>query len=132
MRINGLIRFFNHVRFQLQTGLTPDEIEPFKQQVKKTVRDVETICRQHGVGIDHLPAPSRRAYVFLRDLDLNKLPLRQAGEPAAAKTGFRIKNVVKTGEYFADRMWRELDSMLTEPRARGRLVAEMETAGRVP
>jgi hypothetical protein len=126
MRINGLIRFFNPVRSQLQTGLAPDEVEPFKKQVKKTVRDVETICRRHGVGIDHLPAPSRRAYLFLRDLDLDKLPPRQSGEPAPAKTGFRIKNVVKTGEYFADRMWRELDSMLTEPRARGRLVAEME------
>src|SRR5262245_3446141 len=126
IRINGLIKFFNHVRSQFQAGLTPDEIGPFKQQVEKIVHDVETICRQHGVKVDQLPAPSRRAYVFLRDIDFDKLPLRRAGEPAAVKTGFRIKNVVKTGEYFADRMWRELDSMLTEPQARGRLVAEME------
>ncbi|HKQ79939.1 MAG TPA: hypothetical protein VJ810_39970 [Blastocatellia bacterium] len=126
MRINGLIKFFNDVRSQLQTGLAPDEIEPFMQQVKETVGDVESICRQNGVGIDRLPAPSRRAYVFLRELDFDNLPLRQAGSPAAAKAGFRIKNVVKTGEYFADRMWRELDSMLAEPQARGRMVAEME------
>jgi len=126
MRITGLIKFFNHVRSQLQTGLTPDEVEPFKQQVKKIVHDIETICRQHGAGPDYLPAPSRRAYIFLRDLDLDKLPLRQAGDPAAAKTGFRIKNVVKTGEYFADRVWQRLDSLLTEPPARAQLVAEME------
>ncbi|MGH9768981.1 MAG: hypothetical protein ACREAB_16245 [Blastocatellia bacterium] len=126
MRINGLIRFFNHVRSQLQTGLTPDEVEPFKQQVKKIVHDVEAICRQHGAGIDQLPAPSRRAYVFLRDLDLDKLPMREAGGPAAAKTGFRIKNVVKTGEYFADRIWRRLDSLLVEPQAREQLIVEME------
>src|SRR5262245_3975303 len=125
MRVNGLIRFFNHVRSQLQAGLTPDEVEPFKQQVKKIVRDVETICRQHGSGIDQLPAPSRRAYVFLRDLDLDNLPMREAGEPAATKTGFRIKNVVKTGEYFADGLWRRLDSLLAEPRARERLISEM-------
>ncbi|MGH9752753.1 MAG: hypothetical protein ACREA2_08205 [Blastocatellia bacterium] len=126
MRIGGLIRFFNHVRSQLQAGLTPDEVEPFKQQVKKIVRDVETICRQQGAGIDQLPAPSRRAYVFLRDLDLDNLPIRQFDEPAAAKTGFRIKNIVKTGEYFADRLWQRLDSLLTEPSARGRLISEME------
>jgi len=126
MRINGLIRFFNHIRSQLQAGLTPDEVEPFKRQVKKIVYDVETICRQHGVGIDHLPAPSRRAYVFLRDLDLDHLPMRQAGEPAVAKTGFRIKNIVKTGEYFADRLWRQLDSLLTEPQARAKLIVELE------
>ncbi|MGE0129608.1 MAG: hypothetical protein AB7U82_16135 [Blastocatellales bacterium] len=126
MRITGLIKFFNHVRAQLQAGLTPDEIEPFKQQVKKIVSDVEAICRQHGAGIDHLPAPSRRAYVFLRDLDLDNLPTRQADDPAAAKTNFRIKNVVKTGEYFADRIWRQLDSLLTEPALRAQMIAEME------
>jgi hypothetical protein len=126
MKITGLVRFFNHVRSQLQSGLTPDEVESFKQQVKKIVSDVEAICRKHGAGIDHLPAPSRRAYVFLRDLDLDNLPLRQAGEPPAAKTSFRIKNVVKTGEYFADLVWQRLDSLLAEPPARAQLIAELE------
>src|SRR6266508_1000212 len=97
MRVDGLVRFFNHVRSQLQAGLTPDEVEPFKQQVKKIVRDV----------------------------DLDNLPMREAGEPAAAKTGFRIKNVVKTGEYFADRLWGQLNTLLAEPAARGRLILEM-------
>jgi hypothetical protein len=110
----------------LQAGLTPDEAEPFKQQVKKIVSDVEAICRRHGAEIDQLPAPSRRAFVFLRGLDLNNLPMREAGEPVAAKTGFRIKNVVKAGEYFADRLWRRLDSLLTEAPARAQMIAEME------
>ncbi len=126
IRINGLIRFFNHVRSQLQTGLAPDEVEPFKQQVKRIVSDVEAICRQHGSTPDHLPAPSRRAYLFLRGLDLDHLPMRQAGEPAAVKSGFRVKNIVKTGEYFIGRIWQRLDSLLTESPARARLIAEME------
>src|SRR5262245_21392123 len=125
IRINGLIRFFNHVRSQLQTGLAPDEVEPFKQQVRKIVNDVEAICRHHGATPDHLPAPSRRDYLFLRGLDLEKLPPRQAGEPAA-KAGFRIKNIGKTGEYFADRLWQRLDSLLTEPPSRAQLIAELE------
>lgn len=125
MRITGLISFFNDVRSQLQAGLRPDEVAPFKQQVKKIVGDVETICQQHGAGPDRLPAPSRRAYMFLRDLDLDKLPMRDAGGPVAAKAGFKIKNVVKTGEIFADRLWLRLDSLLTEPPARGRLISEM-------
>src|SRR5262249_44668860 len=118
MRIDGLVRFFNHVRSQLQVGLTSDEVETFKQQVKTVVGDVEAICWRHSVAIDQLPAPSRRAYMFLRDLDLDKLPMREGGEPAAAKTNFRIKNVVKAGDYFADRLWRELNSLLTETAAR--------------
>src|SRR5215470_11624660 len=125
MRIDGLVRFFNHVRSQLQAGLTPGEVEPFKQQVKEIVGDVKAICRRHGMEIDQLPTPSRRAYMFLRDLDLDNLPMREAGEAAAAKTGFRVKNVVKAGEYFADRIWRQLNSLLTEPAARERLILEM-------
>lgn len=126
IRINGLIKFFNHVRSQLQAGLTPDEVEPFKRQVKRIISDVEMVCRQHGAMPDHLPAPSRRAYIFLRDLDLDNLPARQAGETPAAKTSFRIKNVVKIGEYFADRLWRQLDSLLAEPSARAQLITELE------
>src|SRR5262245_23253806 len=125
MRIDGLIKFFNHVRSQLQAGLAPDEVESFKQQVKKIAFDVETICRRHGSRPDDLPAPSRRAYMFLRDLDLDNLPLRQSGEPAAAPAGFRIKNVVKTGEYFADRLWERLDSLLNEAPARSQIISEM-------
>jgi hypothetical protein len=121
-----LISFFNHIRSQLQAGLTPDELEPFKRQVKKIVRDVEAICRRNGAGPDELPAPSRRAYVFLRELDLENLPLRQSGEPAALKSGLKIKNVVKTGEYFAEYFWSRLDSLLTEPRTRANLISEME------
>jgi hypothetical protein len=126
MRITGLISFFNHVRSQLQAGLTPDEVESFKQQVKRIVTDVETICRREGAGLDELPAPSRRAYVFLRDLDLDNLPLRDSSEPAAAPSGFKIKNVVKAGEYFADHLWGRLDSLLAEPRTRAYLISEME------
>jgi len=47
--------------------------------------------------------------LFLRDLDLDNLPMHEAGEPAAAKTGFRIKNVVKTSEYFTDQLWGQLN-----------------------
>ena len=132
MRINGLVRFFNHVRSQLQAGLTPDEVEPFKRQVRKIVRDVEAICRRHGAGLDSLPAPSRRAYVFLRDLDLDNLPLGQAGAPAAAKPDFKIKNVVKIGESLSDRIWHRLDPLLAAssasgaPAERAQLTGELE------
>lgn len=128
MKIAGLVRFFNHVREQLQMGLTPDGVEPFKQTVRKTVRDVEAICRSHGVGIDRLPAPSRRAYLFLRDLNLDKLPVRQADQVVAPRQAIkpvRIKNLIKIGDYFADRIWRELDSLLSGDSERIRLLAEL-------
>jgi hypothetical protein len=126
MRITGLIRFFNYVRDQLQSGLAPDEVEPFKQRVKKIVRDVEALCGQYGAGPEGLPAPSRRAYIFLRGLDLDNLPLRQSGAPAAPKTILRVKNVVKMGEQIADGVWRRLDLLLAEPPERARMISDME------
>ncbi|MBI1766603.1 MAG: M48 family metallopeptidase [Acidobacteria bacterium] len=126
MRINGLVSVFNRVRAQLQAGLTPAEVEPFKRQVQSTVREIEAICRRHGVTPEHLPAPSRRAYLFLRGLDLNDLPQRAAGAVAPVATAVRIKNVVKTREYFADRLWQKLDVWLTDAAARARLLGEFE------
>lgn len=126
IRINGLIRVFNHIRSQLQTGLTPDELAPFKQQVQKIVREVEAICQQNGVKPEQLPAPSRRAYVFLRELDLNHLPLREPDEPVAAPSAFRVKNVVKIGEQFAALIWQQLAELLTAPERRAQLARDLE------
>lgn len=46
MKIKGLVRVFNHVRARLQTGLTPEEVEPLRQQVQTIIAEVEEICRR--------------------------------------------------------------------------------------
>lgn len=126
LRIKGLIRVFNRVRSQLQAGLPPVEVELFKQQVRTAIRDVEEICRQHRATPDQLPGPSRLAYLFLKELDLNDLPMRQSGEPAIAKPSFKIRNVVKIGEQLADRIWQNLGALLTSPAARAQLIQDLE------
>ena len=126
MRIKGLVRAFNHVRSQLQAGLKPDDVEPFRKQVKTIIRDVEEICRKHGVAPDQLPAPSRMAYVFLKELDLDNLPVIQAGEPTRAAPTFRVKNVVKIGDYFADRLWQQFGLLLTSSGARTQIEREID------
>lgn len=125
MKINGLVRVFNLVRSKLQTGLAPAEVEPFRRQVQQIVTDVDTICRRNGKGIDQLPAPSRRAYLFLRDLDLKNLPIREADTDSVTPTGFRIRNVVKNGEEIADRLWLQLDSIWGSAETRERMAAEI-------
>ncbi len=125
MRIKGLVQLFNHVRSQLQAGLKPDDVEPFRKQVKAIVRDVEEICRKHGVAPDQLPAPSRLAYVFLKELDLDNLTAIREGEPAGATPTFRVKNVVKNGDHFAERLWQQLDLLLASSGARTQLGREI-------
>ncbi|MEP7336583.1 MAG: hypothetical protein ABI977_02370 [Acidobacteriota bacterium] len=125
LRIKGLVRAFDRVRAQLQTGLQPGEVEAFKRHVNDVVRDVEAICRQHRTSPDKLPGPSRLAYLFLKELDLNNLPMRQPGEPAMARPSFKIKNVLKIGEQLADRIWQNLGALLASPAACGQLVQDV-------
>jgi hypothetical protein len=115
MRIKGLVKAFNHIRSQLQAGINPEQVEPFKQHVRSIVRDVEEICRQHGTKPSRLPAPSRMAYVFLKELDLDNLPLNLNGESSGTGSNFRVKNVVRLGEYFAERLWQRLALLLSSP-----------------
>ncbi len=125
LRIKGLVKVFNRVRSQLQAGLKPGDVEPFKRQVETIVSDVEAICRQHGMSPDQLPGPSRLAYVFLKELDLANLPVAQDGEPAAATAAFRIRNVVKIGDQLAERIWRKLGLLLASPDVRAQIEREI-------
>ncbi len=113
MRIKGLVKAFNNVRSQLQIGINPEQVEPFRNLVRTIVRDVEDICSQHGMTPGLLPAPSRMAYVFLKELDLDNLPVNQGGEGHSTGSDFRVRNVVRIGEYFAESLWQRLALLLT-------------------
>jgi hypothetical protein len=114
MRIKGLVRAFNHIRSQLQAGINPEQVEQFRKQVKTIVREVEVICKEHRTTPSRLPAPSRMAYVFLKELDLDKLPLNESSDsPPATGSNFKVKNVVSIGEYFAERLWQRLALLLS-------------------
>lgn len=127
LKIKGLVRVFNHVRFQLQSGLRPVEVESFRNQVSTTIRDVEEICRRHKTTPEQLPGPSRLAYQFLKNLDLNNLPVSQQEASVAAKPAFKIRNVVKIGEQLAERIWQNLGTLLVTPSACAQLRQDMET-----
>ncbi len=126
LKIKGLVSVFNRVRSQLQSGLHPEEVESFRNQVNATIRDVEEICRRHNTTPEQLPGPSRLAYQFLKNLDLANLPVRQTETPNAATPSFRIRNVVKIGEQMAERIWQSLGALLATPSARTQLLHEME------
>lgn len=127
LKIKGLVRVFNRVRSQLQSGLQPGEVESFRNQVKATIRDVEEICRRHNTAPGQLPGPSRLAYQFLKNLDLNNLPISQQESSVAANPSFKIRNVVKIGEQLAERIWQSLGALLITPSVRAQLRQEIET-----
>jgi len=93
IRISGLVKAAHQVREQLAAGIPPQEAGAFVQQVRRTVAQVEAICRKHHIRPQDLPAPSYRAYRYLESLDLNALPLRQDAAPERAQTIY-ITNIV--------------------------------------
>lgn len=95
IRIKGLVSLMNHVREQLSLGIPPGEADNFRAMVDDGVRTVEMLCRQHHATPEDLPAPSRRAYTYLKGIDLKKLPLRTDVTPPAPKT-IHLSHVVAT------------------------------------
>lgn len=106
IRIKGLIRLTNYVRAQLNTGIPPENAAEFRQVVRDNIRAVDAICRKNHVTPHDLPAPSRRAYAYLRALDLNDLPAPTAESRASAlKVTVRVTNVVSGCNAFSADLW---------------------------
>lgn len=125
LRITGVVGFLNYVRRSLQAGIPREEADSFKQRVRDFLQQVEAICREHRATPEQLPAPSRNAYRFLKNLDLDRLPLVEAGAPAPANPTFYLVNVVSSGESLALQLWREADAILASPAQRQEMLQEI-------
>jgi hypothetical protein len=84
----------NDVRAQLAAGIPPAEADAFRKHINTLVDEVEQICRARHRKPSDMPAPSYRAFQFLKTLDLRRLPIRPADAPPPPPTNFRIINQV--------------------------------------
>lgn len=111
VQIRGLLRAYAHIQERLRVGIAPVDAERFRREVATLLQQVEAICQQHRLTPDQLPAPSRRAYRFLKTLDLSALPLREADVPAPPAGTIRLTNLVAVGAHLADRLWQEREAL---------------------
>jgi hypothetical protein len=93
LRISGLVKLMNHVRDSLATGIPPGKQDEFRHMVRENLRQVENICREYKTSPEKLPAPTYRAYRYLKELDLSQLPVA-AETPAPVPQRLRIKNLI--------------------------------------
>ena len=110
IRVKGLVRATSIVRQQLQAGIRAEEAQQFREQVTSILRTVDTICAQNGMTPDLLPAQSRQAYWYLKELDTEHLPLPPTQGPFPVAPSLRIKNIVTIGDRLADLLWQQSDS----------------------
>ena len=100
LRISGVVKAMNTARHALANGIPKEEAAGFRRWILETTREVERICRVNGVKPDQLPAPTYRAYQYLKSLDLKDLPSPdQGGEPQKTQAPtLRISNLVSNAE----------------------------------
>jgi predicted metal-dependent hydrolase len=101
VRIRGLVRHMNYVRDALQAGIAPDGQDTFRAGVRDTIDLVDRICAAHHITPAQLPAPSRKAYDYLRSLDLSHLPL-PTGSAQATTRKLRISGVLTRCQMFQE------------------------------
>jgi len=104
VRIKGLVALMNDVRERMSAGIPPERADDFRAMVTDGVRTVEAICRKNHITPDALPAPSRRAYAYLKGLDLKHLPPPATGEMVAGGVAtpktVRLTGVVATCDHY--------------------------------
>lgn len=131
LRIKGLVRAMNSVRDRLAHGILEAEAEGFRRHVRGITRTIEEMCARQGASPSDLPAQSRNAYAFLKGLDLDRLPVRRAGEEIGegridARSGVprpgrvRIKNVVRVVDSFQEEFARDARKLAADPEELGK------------
>ncbi|MDB5358152.1 MAG: SprT-like family [Phycisphaerales bacterium] len=83
VRIEGLVRAANAVRRELVGPVTADRRERLKTAVEENLRKVQEILRANRARLEHLPAPSQRAYRFLAGVDWAEV---ETSRPVAGQT----------------------------------------------
>jgi len=109
--IRGLVRLADHVRRDLASPLTEEEGQRLRGDVVRATATVEELLRKNQLTIRDLPPPTRKAYEYLRSLDLTAINSRTVTSEDKYRNGsVRFKGL---GSYF-DRL---LDALArqTEP-----------------
>jgi hypothetical protein len=95
IRIKGLVSLMNRTRKQLANGIPSSEVKPFKRMVLDAITFVEELCRENDVPLSELPAPTKRAYEYLKRIDLDNLPVRHEPDVKTVSS-LRISGIVAT------------------------------------
>lgn len=81
LRISGLVGLAKRVRQELTGPISRERLAQLRQEVEEAVAGVEELLGRRHVRAQSLPAPSRKAFRFLKDLDWSS--------PAAAESSTR-------------------------------------------
>jgi hypothetical protein len=85
VRITGLVKLADHVRREIGRGLPPGDRQSLRTAVGRAVEQVDAILRDRRARPTNLATPSRRAYQFLKGVNWESVPERQADAAGAGE-----------------------------------------------
>jgi len=71
LRVSGLVKFAKRVRQELAGPVSTERLAQLRRQIDETIGSIEQVAGDEGVRVQSLPLPSRKAYQFLKGLDLS-------------------------------------------------------------
>jgi len=84
LRISGLVGFAKRVRQEVAGPVSPARLAELRGEVEDTIRAIEQIFEDKGVRVENLPLPSRKAYQFLKGLDLDSVVVSEESASASS------------------------------------------------
>ena len=84
VKIAGIVAAANRMRRALSRPISPAERDRLAADVARFLGDVERIVRTHGITVNHLPAPSQRAYRYLAQLEFKSIPVTGQDDPTGS------------------------------------------------
>jgi hypothetical protein len=91
MRIGGIVGLANQIRQKLQIGVEPEEVDRLQMIITKSVQQIEKLCVEQQTQPTQLPTPSRKAYNFLKSINLDGAVTPMGNSAVTLK----LKNVLK-------------------------------------
>lgn len=109
IRIKGVVKTMTTARTELANGIPAHEADAFRRYVTNAVTTIEQICIKNQITPQDLPAPTYRAYQYLKSIDLDNLPILPAGEQKAPRP-MRIKNLIAV----CNSLQRDIETLATQ------------------
>ncbi len=73
IRINGLVKFANRIRHDISRPVSKTRLAQIQKGVKDCLDSVSRILNETGLKLNSLPAPSLKAYQFLKNINFDAI-----------------------------------------------------------
>ncbi len=115
LRIQGVVRLADGVRRELSRPITAARKDQLRRSVTHALSRIDEILADHTTQIHVLPEPTRRAYEFLKNLDLDAVvPVAAGDTQEAVLNSIRFTGLQRDLEHRLDRLATALDAQSWE------------------